>query len=228
MPFGDPRTAVRERVLAVTPHDEKEAADQQAILAWIDSGEPLFRTAPPATPPKHLAVYFALVDEASRCLLLVDHIKARAWLLPGGHVDDGEDPQASAQREAAEELQITPEFHEELGGGQPLFVSLTQTRGEHSPTDVTLWFTLKGDRTAPIRPDQTEFSQARWFDLDATNWPDGRFDPHMERFVRKLTGALDAVTHPQRRPSPSPARTATTAQPLPARARGVEEPGRAT
>jgi 8-oxo-dGTP pyrophosphatase MutT (NUDIX family) len=76
--------------------------------------------------------------QGNRCLLLVDHRKARAWLLPGGHVDDGEDPQASAQREAAEELQITPEFHEGLGGGQPLFVSITQTRGEHSHTDVTL------------------------------------------------------------------------------------------
>lgn len=196
MSLDDPRTVVRERVMAVTPFDEKEAADQQAILAWIDSGEPLFRIAPPATPPKHLAVYFALVDEASRCLLLVDHRKARAWLLPGGHVDDGEDPRRSAQREAAEELQITPEFHEELGGGQPFFVSITQTRGEHSHTDVTLWFALKGDRTAPIRPDPEELSQARWFDLDATDWPDGCFDPHMDRFISKLTAALDSVTRP--------------------------------
>ena len=194
MPFGDPRTVVRERVMAVTPFDEKETADQQAILTWIDSGERLFRTAPPATPPKHLAVYFALVDEASRCLLLVDHRKARAWLLPGGHVDDGEDPQRSMQREAAEELQISPEFHEALGDGQPFFVSVTQTRGEHSHTDVTLWFALKGDRTAPIRPDPGEFSQACWFDLDTTDWADGCFDPHMDRFISKLTGALDGVT----------------------------------
>ena len=50
MPFGDPRTVVRERVMAVTPFDEKEAADQQSILARIDSGEPLFRTAPRRRP----------------------------------------------------------------------------------------------------------------------------------------------------------------------------------
>lgn len=159
MPFGDPRTVVRERVLAVTPFDAKETADQQAILTWIDSGERLFRTVPPATPPKHLAVYFALVDEASRCLLLVDHRKARAWLLPGGHVDDNEDPQRSMQRGAAEELQVSPEFHEALGDGQPFFVSITQTRGEHSHTDVTLWFALKG--TAPPLSAQTLESSAR-------------------------------------------------------------------
>ena len=46
----DPRTVVRERVTAVSPADEKEAADQAAILSWIDSGAPLFRIAKPATP----------------------------------------------------------------------------------------------------------------------------------------------------------------------------------
>jgi hypothetical protein len=69
----DPRTVVRDRVLAVIPVDDREAADQAAILEWIDSGAPLFRTVPPATPPKHLAVYFALVDDDARCVLLVDH-----------------------------------------------------------------------------------------------------------------------------------------------------------
>lgn len=53
---------VRDRVMAVTPADDREAADQEAILDWIDSGAPLFRTAKPATPPRHLCVYFALVD----------------------------------------------------------------------------------------------------------------------------------------------------------------------
>jgi len=187
----DPRVIVRDRVTAVRPFDAREAADQADILGWIDSGAPLFRTAKPATPPRHLAVYAALVDEAERSIMLVDHRKAQLWLLPGGHVDDGEDPRWSVEREACEELGIGPKFHEKFGG-QPCFLSVTQTRGAGSHTDVTLWFVLKGDSTAEIRPDLGEFSEARWFRLDdRTDWLDSRFDPHMDRFMRKLTSALE-------------------------------------
>jgi 8-oxo-dGTP diphosphatase len=187
----DPRTVVRDRVLAVTPADDWEAADQAAILDWIDSGAPLFRTVKPAVPPKHLAVYFALIDDDARCMMLVDHRKAQAWLLPGGHVDDGEDPRWSVEREAFEELRITPKFHERLGGGQPLFLSITQTRGADTHTDVTLWFALKGDSTAEIRPDPREFSEVRWYDFDGrTDWSASWFDPHMQRFVAKLRAML--------------------------------------
>ena len=117
-------------------------------------------------------MYAALVDEAERSIMLVDHRKAQLWLLPGGHLDDGEDPPWSVEREASEELGISPKFHEKFGG-QPCFLSVTQTRGAGSHTDVTLWFVLKGDSTAEIRPDLGEFSEARWFSLDdRTDWPD--------------------------------------------------------
>lgn len=191
---GDPCTVVRDRVLAVTPVDDREAADQAAVLEWIDSGAPLFRTVRPVTPPKHLAVYFALVDDDARCVMLVDHLKAQAWLLPGGHVDVGEDPSWTVEREAVEELQITPKFHERLGAGQPLFLSVTQTRGMNTHTDVTLWFALKGDVTAEVRPDPREFSEVRWYNLDdQTDWSADCFDPHMQRFAAKLKAMLDSA-----------------------------------
>jgi 8-oxo-dGTP pyrophosphatase MutT (NUDIX family) len=107
-------------------------------------------------------------------------------------VRDGEDPRWSNEREAFEELQITPKFHERLGGGQPLFLSITQTRGTSTHTDVTLWFVLKGDSTAEICPDPREFSEVRWYALDdRTDWSAGCFDPHMQRFMVKLRSALD-------------------------------------
>jgi 8-oxo-dGTP diphosphatase len=191
----DPRGVVRERVAAVSPADEKEAADQAAILSWIDSGAPLFRVAKPATPPMHLCVYFALVDDNANSVMLVDHVKARAWLLPGGHVDPGEDPRWSVEREAFEELQITPKFHERLGNGQPLFLSVTQTRGEHSHTDVTFWWVLEGDIAAQVRPDPGEFSEVRWYSLaGGTDWSASCFDPNMERFVSKIRVMLAAPT----------------------------------
>ena len=185
-----PRMIVEDLASRVLPLDERERQDQADIVAWVRSGAPLFRTVPPTTPPQHLAVYFALFDEANRALMLVDHVKAGCWLLPGGHVDDGEDPRTTVVREAREELGIDVRFHEGLGD-QPLFLSVTQTRGPHSHTDVTLWFVLHGDRTQEITPDPGEFRDTRWFGLDdPVDWAAAHFDPHMARFVTKLTAAL--------------------------------------
>lgn len=192
MHASDPRAVVRDRVLAVNPFDDREAADQADVIGWISSGAPLFRTRKPATPPRHLAVYAALVDEAGQSVLLVDHRKARLWVLPGGHVDEGEDPRRSVEREMAEELGIRPPFHDRFGG-QPCFLSVTRTRPPDSHTDVTLWFVLKGDPAAEIRPDHREFTGVRWFGLrDGADWPVSRFDPEMGRFISKLTPALAA------------------------------------
>src|SRR3954469_19599865 len=111
----DSRTLIAGLTARVTPLDDRERQQQADILGWVNSGAPLFRTVPPTTPPQHLAVYFALFDEANRALMLVDHVKAGCWLLPGGHVDDGEDPRTTVVREAQEELGINVRFHERLG-----------------------------------------------------------------------------------------------------------------
>ena len=186
----DPRAVVCDLVAGVAPFDEYEAQDQATTLQWVRSGAPLFRIARPATPDKHLCVYFALFDDARRSVLLVDHVKAGLWLFPGGHVDDGEDPRTTVLREAAEELQITGEFHPRFGD-EPLFLTVTKTRGEHSHTDVSFWFVLNADQDMRIEADPREANQARWFALDdPAEWAHDRFDPHMARFRDKLAARL--------------------------------------
>ncbi|MGW4412669.1 NUDIX domain-containing protein [Nonomuraea sp. NPDC004702] len=188
----DPRLVVRDLVQAVAPYDERESADQRWMLDWIDGGHPLFRTAKPATPHRHLAVYAALVDEAASSLMLVDHAKAKAWLMPGGHVDLDENPRVTVVRELEEELSIAPPFHPRFGA-DPFFLTVTETRPPHVHTDVTLWFVFSASQTAEIVPDPVEFSACRWFPLDsATGWA-GDFDPQMHRFMAKLTSALEMV-----------------------------------
>ncbi|MCW2943078.1 MAG: hydrolase [Actinomycetia bacterium] len=125
--------------------------------------------------------------------MLVDHVKAKAWLMPGGHVDDGEDPRVTVVRELQEELRIGPPFHPSLGDA-PLFLTVTQTRGEHSHTDVTMWFVFAADRDQEITPDPAEFSQVKWFGLDDSSWAADQFDPGMARFVAKLSTALKRVS----------------------------------
>jgi 8-oxo-dGTP diphosphatase len=186
----DVRSLISDLVTAVRPYDAREAADQADILDWVASARPLFRTAPPDTPPKHLVVYFVPVDAAGRCLLLGDHRKSGLWLPPGGHVEVGEDPRAAVRREAEEELGIEAEFHPALGGDRPFFLTVTPTN-DASHLDVDLWFVLRVDRDARLEPDPREFNGIRWLALDdQREWPSDQYDPEMGRFAGKLRSAL--------------------------------------
>lgn len=188
----EPRQIVRDLAADVIPAESIEADQQAQILAWVDSGAPLFRIAKPATPAQHLAVYFALLDDTDRSLLLVDHVKSQAVLLTGGHVDDQEDPRVSVVREADEELRLDARFHD-VAGDRPLFLSVTQTRGPDSHTDVTLWFVLAASRHQKLEPDADEFTGINWLPLDSTDWTAAHFDPHMARFVAKLIASLNVL-----------------------------------
>ena len=164
----------------LSPLDEVERQHRDVSLAWIDSGAALCRIARPATPDPHLVAYFLLVDGDH--LLLVDHIDAGLWLPTGGHVEPGESPKDTVAREAAEELGIV------TGSGIPdaVFVTVTRTVGRSAGhTDVSLWFVLPGDRGRPLAFDTGEFRSLRWF--HRTELPLDRTDPHLERFLRKLT-----------------------------------------
>jgi len=188
------RGAISELVSGVRPVDDRESFDQALIVEWIASGAPIFRTVPPATPPRHLVSYFALIDSARRLVLLGDHVKSGLWLPSGGHVEDGEDPRDTVVREALEELGIQARFHDQLGCGRPFFVTVTPTAEARSHEDVSLWFVLDCDRDALLDPDPREYRGIQWFSLgNPAGWPASRFDPEMGRFTRKVTAALDGA-----------------------------------
>ena len=177
--MSDARSDLHSLVAAIVPLDGREEADVADTLAWIDSGAPLWRTAKPATPPRHLVSYFLLVD--GEHVLLVDHINAELWLPAGGHVEPGEHPWATVRREAREELGIECD----PAPGQHLVLSISQTVGRTaSHTDVSLWYVLQGDRSGALSWDAGEFRSIAWFHRD--HLPLHRSDPHMARFLRKL------------------------------------------
>ena len=158
----------------------------------------------PATPPRHLAVYFALLDEATRSVMHVDHIKAGCWLLPGGHVDQDEDPARTAIREAKEELDIEAVFNDQLGGEDGFFLTQTQTRGAGCHSDVTWWFVFEADRRMRITPDPGEFRGTGWFDLDAPiHWDSSSFAPQMRRFIAKIRLATQKTADLAKPPAPT-------------------------
>lgn len=173
------RAEIRKEVEQIEPLDALERSSRNDVLAWIDSGVEICRLEKPAVPPKHLISYFAVVD--GEHILLVDHINAELWLPTGGHVEPGEHPRTTALREAREELSIDGKFLYD----QPLFLTETETVGKTAGhIDVSIWYVLRGDRSAEIVFDESEFHSVRWFHKDEV--PLDRTDRHMSRFLRKL------------------------------------------
>ncbi len=173
------RSGIRTEVASIRPLDELEENHRADALAWIDSGAPLYRTVKPATPPKHLVSYFAVVDGDH--ILLVDHKSAQLWLPPGGHVEPGEHPRETVRRELKEELGVVA-AHEIAN---PLMVTCTTTVGlSAGHVDVSLWYVLNADRNQRVQFDAQEFAGVRWFGVSEV--PLHRSDPHMSRFLAKL------------------------------------------
>jgi ADP-ribose pyrophosphatase YjhB (NUDIX family) len=175
---------VLAELAAIRPLDDLERHHLADAVTWIESGAPLFRTQKPATPAKHLVSYFALLAE--RQILLVDHKNAQLWLPTGGHVEPDEHPRMTVVRELREELGLSATIDEV---GPPLMVTVTSTVGlTAGHTDVSLWYTLTSSRDAPIRFDENEFQQVRWFAY--SELPLERSDPHLGRFIAKLSDAF--------------------------------------
>ena len=151
------RAAIRAEVSALSAFDALEAQQIESVLRWIDSGAPLCRVAKPATPPQHLISYFALFDRDH--VLLGDHINAGLWLPNGGHVDPGEHPRATVEREVVEELGVAADWL----SPDPQFLSVTETVGKTAGhTDVSIWYALRGSRAASYDFERAEFRQLRW------------------------------------------------------------------
>jgi 8-oxo-dGTP pyrophosphatase MutT (NUDIX family) len=165
---------------AIRPWDAREAADQQAVLDWIDSGAELYRQVAPAIPPRHLVSYFLLMD--GPWILLVDHIKAGLWLPSGGHCDPGEHPRDTVRREVVEELSVEATFLQDA----PVFLTLQTTTGHRDVVheDVTFWYVLRGEAGRTYDYDRGEFHGIRWF--APQDVPLDRTDPNLTRCLAKL------------------------------------------
>ncbi|MEL6640371.1 MAG: NUDIX hydrolase [Pseudomonadota bacterium] len=179
MPSALLRARIRNEIAGIAPFDAAEKDVISDAVAWIDSGAEICRLEKPATPPKHLVSYFLLVDGDH--ILLVDHIKAGLWLPSGGHVEPGEHPKETVEREIVEELGIEARF----ASPDPQFITATTTVGSTpGHVDVSLWYVVSGDRSKPLDYDRSEFKQVRWFHRNQV--PLARCEPELGRFLTKF------------------------------------------
>ncbi len=180
------RHIIRKIVADIQPVDELEAEHQRDVLTWIDVEAPLFRISKPDHPPKHLVSYFVLYDETHNALMLIDHVKAKLLLPPGGHIEPDEDPRVTVTREADEELGIIADFGTRFGNN-PLFITVTETKGDDHHIDVSLWYVIRGNSKERLTYDQREMNGYKWLSPSEVLATDiALLDPQMHRFVRKM------------------------------------------
>lgn len=177
-------------VNSITPIDERESTDQQKATAWLESDAPIYRVQKPDMPPMHLVSYFAIIDPKTKKMLLQDHLLAKLWLPAGGHVEPGEDPAVTAQRECREELGFAAPFY---GEPVPHFITVTTTQGHGEHTDVSLWYVLEADEHTPLTIEDGKFNEVRWWGIDEIlASPPELFDPELHRFIAKIKPLLEA------------------------------------
>jgi 8-oxo-dGTP diphosphatase len=182
------KSTITGLVSGIEPIDDLGREHRRDALSWLAGTDDIFRRVKPRTPSPHLVSYFLLLDRPAGSVLLGDHRLSGLWLPPGGHVERGEHPLATARREAVEELGVTARLDAVIQG-EPFFLTVTETVGPPATrhVDVSLWFAFAGRADQPLHPDQREFAGIRWWNAaELRHAAPGRFEPHLPR-------ALDAL-----------------------------------
>lgn len=92
---------LRQALRAHRPADAREAADRDAVLAFVEAHPAPFDR---SISSGHLTGSALVVAQSTDRVLLLRHRKLQRWLQPGGHADPGERAGESvALREAREE-----------------------------------------------------------------------------------------------------------------------------
>lgn len=95
-------------------------------------------------------------------ILLALHVKGDYWAFPKGHIEPGENPYSTAERELFEELNLKIET---LYGGHPLKEDYFFERGEDSIHKEVVYYPayVKGEL---FLKEPHEVVEAKWFDID--------------------------------------------------------------
>ncbi len=159
--LADRLLAELRRIIETTPAPEQVKRDfyERSARGSLIRGE---------NSENHFCVYFAAYDPFLSDVFIGHHKKADLWLFTGGHIDEGEIPAETVEREIQEEWGYRPNG---LSIAQPSFLSITEINNltqQACRRHYDNWYFLPLRREA-FAPDEqclkTEFYEARWMSI---------------------------------------------------------------
>ncbi|OGK16954.1 hypothetical protein A2774_00460 [Candidatus Roizmanbacteria bacterium RIFCSPHIGHO2_01_FULL_39_12c] len=132
----------------------------QKFLDFINGNQNYFRD---NNPDRHICSFFLPYDEKRKLIYLGHHKKAKDWIPPGGHINQGENPLNTVYREFQEELnhQLTDEKV------QLFNLSIKDISGNplhKCKTHYDFWYLVRLKKKN-FKFDRNEFYQAKWLTI---------------------------------------------------------------
>ncbi len=142
----------------IIPFDGEEEEAQEEVLEWIKTAQHLTKK---ENIEQHLGVVALVVNPEMNKVFLLNHKKAQAYLMPGGHVDVGETLQQAIEKELSEELGLVVD----MKASYPFYISKILTQGKNAGHhDVTTVFKIVVDPSTNFSVEAKEADEAGWFD----------------------------------------------------------------
>ncbi len=115
----------------------------------------------------HFCVFFAAYDPETKKVFIGHHKKSDLWLFNGGHIDKGETPEETLEREIGEEWGLKVDL-QSIGEPKLLTISSINQPGNKCNQHYDIWYFVPVSE-ASFNPDKalldTEFYVIGWKDI---------------------------------------------------------------
>lgn len=111
-------------------------------------------------PEYHCCVFFIPYNPKTKEIFIVHHKKAKQWVVPGGHMEQGELLEDAVKREAKEELGMHIKEVE-----KPFLFSVMyiHNEGQLCKAHYDTWYLIP--ITEDLQVDLTEFNEVKWINI---------------------------------------------------------------
>ncbi len=113
------------------------------------------------SPENHCCVFFIPFNPEKKEILIVNHKKAKQWIVNGGHIESGETLEDAVKREANEELGLKINKLD-----KPFLLSVMQIKndGQICKAHFDTWYLIKTQENLNV--DYREFNDVKWVSLN--------------------------------------------------------------